>query len=402
MKILLYGINFAPELTGIGKYSGEMASWLSDNNNKVRVITSPPYYPDWKITSNYKNKFSREKTKNLEVIRCPLYIPNKLSTIKRIIHLLSFSISSTFAIIGSVFWRPQIVILVAPSIFCAPQTILLSFLTKSKSVIHIQDYELDAMIGLSNLGHGFITKIAFYIEKKILNAFNIVSTISDRMVEKALDKGVESKKIIHFPNWTDVEHFRNFQERSLYLKSISIDPNKKIILYSGNMGEKQGLEIVLEVAKIFENKNDLLFLMVGEGAVKNLLIDQKLKLGINNIKFLPLQPYNDLPSLLSAADCHLVVQKYGAADAVLPSKITNIFAVGGNAVITAEESTSLGKLCSMHDGIATLVKPECTSSLKEGILRTLEMRKPNLIATNYAKENIDKEQVLTKFLSDII
>ncbi len=117
----------------------------------------------------------------------------------------------------------------------------------------------------------FITKIAFYIEKKILNAFNIVSTISDRMVEKALDKGVESKKIIHFPNWTDVEHFRNFQERSLYLKSISIDPNKKIILYSGNMGEKQGLEIVLEVAKIFENKNDLLFLMVGEGAVKKFI-----------------------------------------------------------------------------------------------------------------------------------
>ncbi len=83
-------------------------------------------------------------------------------------------------------------------------------------------------------------------------------------------------------------------------------------------------------------------------------------------------------------------------------KLQIFFAVGGNAVITAEESTSLGKLCSMHDGIATLVKPECTSSLKEGILRTLEMRKPNLIATNYAKENIDKEQVLTKFLSDII
>lgn len=166
MKILLYGINFAPELTGIGKYSGEMASWLSDNNNKVRVITSPPYYPDWKINSNYKNKFSREKTKNLEVIRCPLFIPKKPNNIKRIIHLLSFSISSTFAMLGSVFWRPQIVILVAPTILCAPQAILLSFLTKSKSIIHIQDYELDAMVGLSNIRHGFLTKIAFYIEKK--------------------------------------------------------------------------------------------------------------------------------------------------------------------------------------------------------------------------------------------
>lgn len=400
MKILLYGINFAPELTGIGKYSGEMAAWFADNN-KVRVITSPPYYPDWKITSGYANKFSREIAKNLEIIRCPLYIPSKPSTFKRILHLVSFSISSTFAIIGSVFWRPQMIILVVPTIFCAPQAILLSFLTRSKLIIHIQDYELDAMIGLSNLKNNFILKIAFYLEKKILNSFNIVSTISDGMIKKALNKGVESEKIIHFPNWTDMNHFKNVQERSKYLKSLSIDPNKKIILYSGNMGEKQGLEIVLEVAKDFENKNDLLFLMVGDGAVKNSLIDQQHELEIDNIKFLPLQPYNDLPSLLSAADCHLVVQKFGAADAVLPSKITNIFAVGGNAVITAEESTSLGKICSMHDGIATLVKPECATSLKEGILRTLEMHKPNLIATKYAKENIDRDQVLSKFLSDI-
>ena len=145
MKILLYGINFAPELTGIGKYSGEMAAWFADNN-KVRVITSPPYYPDWKITSGYANKFSREIAKNLEIIRCPLYIPSKPSTFKRILHLVSFSISSTFAIIGSVFWRPQMIILVVPTIFCAPQAILLSFLTRSKLIIHIQDYELDAMM----------------------------------------------------------------------------------------------------------------------------------------------------------------------------------------------------------------------------------------------------------------
>ena len=180
-----------------------------------------------------------------------------------------------------------------------------------------------------------------------------------------------------------MNHFKNIQERSKYLKSLSIDPNKKIILYSGNMGEKQGLDC-FRSSKDFENKNDLLFLMVGDGAVKNSLIDQQHELEIDNIKFLPLQPYYDLPSLLSAADCHLVVQKFGAADAVLPSKITNIFAVGGNAVITAEESTSLGKICSMHDGIATLVKPECTTSLKEGILRTLGYNQ--ISATKYAKK----------------
>ena len=104
MKILLYGINFSPELTGIGKYSGEMADWLSSRGNSIKVITAPPYYPEWKIHQNYKNFFHKVSKENIEVLRCPLYVPSKPNTLKRLVHLITFSISSFlpfFSVFGS-------------------------------------------------------------------------------------------------------------------------------------------------------------------------------------------------------------------------------------------------------------------------------------------------------------
>lgn len=53
MKILVYGINYSPELTGIGKYTGEMVEWLAAQGHEVRVISAPPYYPQWQVGENY-------------------------------------------------------------------------------------------------------------------------------------------------------------------------------------------------------------------------------------------------------------------------------------------------------------------------------------------------------------
>lgn len=95
MKILIYGINFSPELTGIGKYTGEMADWFAEQGHDVRVITAPPYYPEWQVHAGFRNGwFSTEQHKNMRVYRCPLYVPAKVSTLKRLLHLASFSFSS--------------------------------------------------------------------------------------------------------------------------------------------------------------------------------------------------------------------------------------------------------------------------------------------------------------------
>tara|TARA_B100000161_G_scaffold252040_1_gene211552 strand:+ start:15569 stop:16783 length:1215 start_codon:yes stop_codon:yes gene_type:complete len=398
MRILIYGINFSPELTGIGKYSGEMAHWLANQEHEVLVITTPPYYPEWSISDKYKNFFSFKKTKSLSIIRCPLYVPKKPTIIKRLIHLASFSISSFFPMIGSVFWKPDIIIQVVPTLFCSIQTLFVAKLVGARSIVHVQDYEVDAMFDLSIAKTSLSKKIAYWLEKKILNSFHTVSTISHGMLKRAVQKGIDKKKLLFFPNWAEVARFENRSKNKQFLIELGINPEKKIVLYSGNMGVKQGLELVVYAARSLKANSDIQFVLVGEGAVKQSLEKLSDELNLKNISFLPLVPYNQLPDLLGSADCHLVIQKKGAADAVLPSKLTNILAVGGNSVITASPDTTLGKLCKDFPEIAVLVEPESVEALVAGIEQSLLMAIPNKIAKSYARKYLDKDIILKRFV----
>lgn len=94
MKILVYGINYSPELTGIGKYTGEMVAWMAQEGHEVRVITAPPYYPQWKVGERYSAWRYRWEEGEATVWRCPLYVPKQPSTLKRLLHLGSFALSS--------------------------------------------------------------------------------------------------------------------------------------------------------------------------------------------------------------------------------------------------------------------------------------------------------------------
>lgn len=402
MRILLYGINYSPELTGIGKYSGELARWLAAQGHEVRVVTAPPYYPDWKVRRGFSCwRYDKRSEDGVLVTRCPLYVPNRLSALKRVLHLTSFSLTSAFAVIGQWRWKPDVVLLVVPTLFCAPQALILAKVTGAKSVLHIQDFEVDALFGLGIAKDGVLKSFAYFAERMILRSFNLVSTISSGMLNHALKKGVASDRLLFFPNWSETERFSDVTRNSMFLKKLGVNPEKRVVLYSGNIGEKQGLEIVIEAAERLKDHGDIVFLIVGEGAGKYSLLKEAEKKELSNVIFSPLQPYEDLPILLASADCHLVVQRRGAADAVLPSKLTNILAVGGNSVITADSDTSLGELCHDYPGIAVRVEPESAEALVEGIWRSLSMPAPNPVATNYASEFLDKERVIGRFLDAI-
>ncbi len=266
MKLLVYGINYRPELTGIGKYSGEMVKWFVDNGLDVRVITAPPYYPAWKVASDYSGwKYTKEKHPQI-VYRCPLYVPNKPSTIKRLLHLSSFAFSSFFPLVMQARWKPDYIICVVPTLFYVPGALLLRKLTRAKVIIHIQDFEVDAMLGLGMAKKGVFATFAKKFEKWCLTSADKVSSISKTMLLNASDKGVPQSNLIFFPNWSELERFKNVKsEQSVKLKEeFGIAEEQKVILYSGNIGEKQGLEIVISAAQKM-TANNYVFLFVGQG-----------------------------------------------------------------------------------------------------------------------------------------
>ncbi|MFT7404851.1 glycosyltransferase WbuB [Zhongshania sp.] len=397
MKILVVGLNYSPELTGIGKYTGEMAEWFAKQGHEVRVITAPPYYPQWFVSPPYKSyAYKIEVIKGVLVYRCPLYVPKNITTMTRLIHLLSFAIFSFPILVRQLFWRPNIVINPVPSLFSSPMAALVARLSGGKSILHIQDYEIDAMLGLGMANVAVIGKLARGFERLVMSSFDKVSTISQSMINKAKDKGVAEKNIIFFPNWSDTSRFANVSSSNELRASLGVVGDNKLILYSGNIGDKQGLEQVIDAAELLKGK-PYDFVIVGDGAGREKLVSLATARKLKNVHFSSLLPLEQLPVLLASADCHLVIQKRGVADAVLPSKLTNIFAVGGNSVITAESDTELGLLCEKFPEIAELVAPEDVNALVAGIERALLSASPNHTAVNYARENIDSEKVLRSF-----
>ena len=210
MRLLIYGLNHAPEPTGIGKFTGEMAAWLASRGHEVRVVTAPPYYPAWRVGPGYSAwRWQREEIEGARVYRCPLYVPAQPSGTKRILHLASFALSSLpVALWQALVFRPQVLIAIAPALTSIPGARLAAALGGAAAWLHIQDFEIDAAFALGMVSGGPVRRFALGSESWLLRRFHRVSSITPAMVARLGEKGVAAARRRLFPNWVDTATIR--------------------------------------------------------------------------------------------------------------------------------------------------------------------------------------------------
>jgi colanic acid biosynthesis glycosyl transferase WcaI len=403
-RVLLVGINFSPELTGIGKYSGEMISWLSDNGYDCTAVTSFPYYPNWKIQKPYKARFyKKEVLKNgrLELYRCPLYVPAKPTGAKRIIHDASFFLSAFFVVCFLLFKkRNDYIFCIAPPFHLGFLGLFYKFFKGGELIYHIQDLQIEAARDLSIIKSPAAFKILFGLESFILKRANHVSSISAGMIRKVAAK--IQKEIIFFPNWVDTEAFLPKPEKATLKEEWGFGPSDKIVLYSGSVGEKQGLESLIHIAKELEKTENIRFVICGDGPYKENLIKMARESALKNMIFLPLQPMALFNDFLNMTDVHLVLQKKNACDLMMPSKLTTIWSSGGLALVTAEPGSTLHGLIREHN-MGIVIDCEDQNLLKEAILNccTEEHHLKRLNARIYAETFLSKPSILKKLMSSL-
>ena len=159
------------------------------------------------------------------------------------------------------------------------------------------------------------------------------------------------------------------------------------------MGRKQGLDFLLKAAARMRDRKNIFFVLAGDGSERKAL--ESLSAGMENVRFLPLMPEEEMPSFLNAADLHLVPQRRGAADLVMPSKLAAILAVGGRALVTADPETELGRLAAENFGIFEAVPPEDEAALAEVVNRCAgRPRGYSSEARAYAEKHLSRDGVL--------
>lgn len=399
MKILIYSANYAPEPTGIGKYSGEMAEWLAAQGHDVRVVAAPPYYPNWKIAQGYRwPLYRRERIQNVDVWRAPLWVPSRPNGIKRILHTLSFAISSAPVMLRQLAWNPDVVLTVAPALACAPMGWLTARLCGATTWLHVQDFEVDVAFQMSMLKGRILKNATLWCERHLLRRFDKVSTISSKMVDKLRSKGVAPDAIELFPNWVDTAGVNPLDKPSSYRDKLGIKPGQIVAMFSGTWGSKQDLPAIPAAARLLAHRKDIVFVICGDGVMRPAI--EAACADLPNVRLLPLQPKEDLSELLGMADIHLLTQSAEAEDLVLPSKLTGMLSSGRPVVATCHANTELANVLT-HCGV--IARPGCVSSLAQAVqvLADAPARRQELggHARTYAEHSFAKDSILARWMS---
>lgn len=397
MRLLILGINYAPESVGIGPYTEELSVALAQAGHDVSVVTAKPYYPTWKIIPSFRGGYRRGRENGVDVIRCPLYVPSHPSGAKRILHHASFALTAFLPMMRRAWrFRPDVVITIAPALVAAPVALLAARWVGAKSWVHIQDLEVEAAFATGLLNPRSLGgRWARRFEAATLSAFDHISSISPQMCTNIRAKGIPTERITEIRNWANIGSSVRFDASSSYRDEWKIE-TPHVALYSGNIANKQGIEIIVEAARALRHRDDLTFVVCGEGSNRERLVASAT--GLTNIRFYPLQPQDRLGDLLSLATVHLLPQIAGAADLVLPSKLTNIHASGRPVVACADAGTGLA---DEVEGSGLIIPPDDAAAFAAGIERLLDdsalRQKFGTTARIRAEQRWYKPAVLEKF-----
>jgi colanic acid biosynthesis glycosyl transferase WcaI len=364
-RILIHGVNYAPEPIGVGRYTGDFAEYLAEQGHVVEVVTAVPHYPGWWVRPPFRNyRYYSEKRKGVRVFRCPLMLHGGGKGLWRLLTPLTFAMAA----VPVVFWRilrsrPVTVICIEPTLLSAPAAVLAAKIVGARCVLHVHDLEVDAAFAVGHLKTSVLRRLGLMFERVLVRRFDVIVTLSDRMRDRLAAAKPKGARLEVIRNWVDTEKIRPLPGPNNFRRELGLSETDFVVLYAGQIGAKQSLHLVFEAAAKLDDNDRIRFVFAGEGPLKSEFIARYGHL--SNVYFLPLQPEERLCELLNLADLHVLPQERGAADLVLPSKLAGMLASERRILVTTDQDTELHRILK---DVAIIVPPGDPVALRSGIL----------------------------------
>lgn len=346
MRIIVWGINYAPEFTGIAPHSVALCEFLHARGHDVQMVSTFSYYPTWRKLAEDEGKLYRTDVINgVPVHRCWHFVPERVSALKRIIHEATFITTSFLRMLA--LPGPDVFVVVSPPLALGLAAWKISWVKHAPFVFHVQDLQPDAALKLGMLKRGWFTRALLWLEAFAYAKAARVSSITRGMLDVFRSKGVPEEKLVYFPNAIALRDAPPPPRRGLFRERNGFGADEFIAVYAGNLGVKQGLDVLIEAARLVTNKS-VRIVICGAGAQRDVLAARVRELGLPNVAMLPLQEGEDYRSLLADVDVCFITQQAGAGNSFFPSKLLGLLAQGKPVIIVADPESELAR--SVREG----------------------------------------------------
>ena len=336
LKILLLTQYFYPEVGATQTRIYEFAKNLLAKGHDVTVITEVPNHPIGIIHEEYQGRlFVKENVDGIRVIRVWVWARQKKSFANRILFYISYMVMSFFA---GLYYKSKydIIFATSPPLFVGVSGYLLSFFLKGKFVLDIRDLWPSAATALGELSNKRIISMAEKIERILYKNAHAIIAVTRGFCEFISGKGGDSKKIFYIPNGTVVDIFKpSVPDLELKMK-LGLE-NKFIITFAGTLGIAQGLWSLIHAAKLLRSYEDIALLFIGDGPMKNTLIELTDELKLTNTYFHPQVPIMKINPYLNISNVLLVSLKQDPVfDTFIPSKMFDFMACGKPILLSVD------------------------------------------------------------------
>lgn len=353
---------YAPEVVGSAPYLTDVTDWFTERGITVDVLSALPHYPDYRVFPGFDAGSSDPaEDGSLRVHRVPTHATGRSGFAARVMLESRLLASMTWRLITRRVARRSRVVSLCPSVLM----VLVGSLacrTGGRHVALVHDIQSGLAAGLGMVGSRWLALGMRLAERTVFNRVDRIVVLSSEMKRRLAEMGVR-RPIDVLPIWVDLREI---------FPVTRPEGSRPLLLYSGNLGRKQGLEQILAMAGLLRDRRpEVQILIRGQGSQGRALRDRAAELELRNVAFKPLVPREELNRSLAEADIHLVPQAPRGAEFAVPSKVYTIMAAGRPLICTAFPDSPLGSLAE-RTGALACVPPGDPEALAAAALELLD------------------------------
>ena len=368
MNLVLLTPHFAPDVAPTGTLFTRIVEELAARGHRIEVVTTLPWYRDHRIEPGYEGHWRRaEDTPWGRILRVHPFPASDKRNIPR--RALSYAGASVLAALAGARGDPvDGVLAVSPPLTHGLSGWAIARSRKAPLVFNVQDVFPDVAVELGAFKNRYLIGVTRRAERLCYAIADAVTVLSDDLKDNLVDKGVPPAKVHMIPNFVDVQGVKPLPRENPYREQFGLQ-GKTVVMYAGNVGLSQSLDILLDTAAALAYDDSVVFVINGQGAQREAL--GKRARGMTNVRFIDMQPLERLGEVLAAADVHIVPLRRGLGAASVPSKVYSILAAARPFVASVDEGTELTRLAG-SSGAGIAVPPDDAEALTKAVRRLAE------------------------------